>query len=65
MQISKAELQSIVKILPIGLYAKRGIKVSIEDEETSFYSPMTDEIVVSYPQILTALSKVADDSPYK
>jgi hypothetical protein len=65
MNISKAELQSIVKILPIGLYAKRGIKVSIEDEETSFYSPMTDEIVVSYPQILTALSKVADDSPYK
>ena len=65
MKIEKNELQAIVKTLPIGLYAKRGIAISIEDTDTSYYSPTTDEIVVSYPQIVTSMSKVAEDSPYK
>lgn len=65
MKIEKSELQAIVKTLPIGLYAKRGIVISIDDTDTSYYSPTTDEIVVSYPQIVTSMSKVAEDSPYK
>lgn len=65
MDISKCELQSVVKTLPIGLYIKRGLVVSIGDEDTSYYSPHTDEIVVSCPQIQLALSKIADDSPHK
>lgn len=65
MKIEKSELQAIVKTLPIGLYAKRGIAISIDDTDTSYYSPTTDEIVVSYPQIVTSMSKVAEDSPYK
>jgi hypothetical protein len=65
MEIGKSELQAIVKTLPIGLYAKRGIVIAIEDTETSYYSPNTDEIVVSYPQIVTSLKKVAEDSPFK
>ena len=65
MQISENELKAIVKTLPIGLYIKRGVAVSVGDGETSFYTPQTDEIVVSYPQIQLALSKVADNSPHK
>lgn len=65
MEIGKSELQAIVKTLPIGLYAKRGIVIAIEDTETSYYSPNTDEIVVSYPQIVTSLKKVAEDSLFK
>ena len=65
MEIAKSELQAIVKTLPIGLYAKRGIVIVIEDTDTSYYSPTTDEIVVSYPQIVTSLKKVAENSPFK
>ncbi len=65
MKIEKSELQAIVKTLPIGLYAKRGIVIAIEDTDTSYYSPTTDEIVVSYPQIVTSLKKVAEDSLFK
>ena len=65
LNISKPELQAIVRTLPIGLYIKRGVAVSIGDDKTSYYVPQTDEISVSYPQIQLALSKVADDSPHK
>lgn len=66
MEININELRSIVRTLPIGLYAKRGVIVAIgEKDDTSYYSPTTDEIVVSYPQICVALSKVPQNSPYK
>ena len=65
MDITKAELQSVLRTLPIGLYIRRGVAVTVGDEETSFYSPHTDAIEVSYPQIQLALSKVADNSPHK
>lgn len=65
MQISENELKAIVKTLPVGLYIRRGLSVAVEESETSYYSPHTDEIVVSFSQVNTALSKVADDSPHK
>lgn len=65
MQISKSELQAVVRTLPIGLYIKRGLAVSIGDDNTSYYSPHTDEIVISCPQIQLALSKLADNSPHR
>lgn len=56
MEINFAETKSIAEALPIGIYAKRRIRCSLrEDEDTSYYSPMTDEIVISYPQISVAL----------
>ena len=64
MNISKPELQSVIRTLPIGLYIKRGVAVTVGDGETSFYSPHTDAIEVSYPQIQLALSKIADNSPH-
>lgn len=65
MNISKGELEQVIKTLPIGLYIKRGLAVSVGDEDTSYYSPHTDQIVVSYPQIQLALSKIADNSPHR
>ena len=65
LNISKPELQAVIRTLPIGLYIKRGVVVSVGDGETSFYSPHTDTIEVSYPQIELAMSKIPEDSPYK
>lgn len=61
MNINFAETKAIADALPIGIYAKRRIRCSLrEGEETSFYSPMTDEIVISYDQIAQALSITPD-----
>lgn len=65
MNISKPELQAVIHTLPIGLYIRRGVAVSVGDGETSFYSPHTDTIEVSFPQIELALSKLADNSPHR
>ena len=62
MDITKNELQAVIKTLPIGLYLKRGLSVTVGDSDTSYYSPPTDEIVISFPQIQTALAKVVDKS---
>ena len=65
LNISKPELQAVIRTLPIGLYIKRGVAVSVGDGETSFYSPHTDTIEVSFPQIQLALSKIPDNDPHK
>lgn len=66
MDISMAELDRIVKTLPIGFYAKRRVVAEIgETDKTSYYSPNTDNIVISYPQICTSLSKFPNDSPHR
>ena len=62
MEINFMETKAIADALPIGIYAKRRIRCSLrEDENTSFYSPMTDEIIISYPQITCALKMTPED----
>lgn len=52
MEMTFAKCESILKTLPIGFYAGRRVETSLDGkEETSFYSPMEDKIVVSYPII--------------
>ena len=52
MEITFAKCESILKTLPIGFYAGRRIETALDEKEaTSFYSPMEDKIVVSYPII--------------
>jgi len=52
MELSFAKCESIISTLPIGFYTGRRIPVTLEKEaETSFYSPMEDKIIVSYPII--------------
>ncbi|MBR5151592.1 MAG: hypothetical protein IKW71_02020 [Elusimicrobiaceae bacterium] len=52
MEITFVKCESILKTLPIGFYAGRRIETTLDKkEDTSFYSPMEDKIVVSYPII--------------
>nr|DAG04040.1 MAG TPA: cobalamin biosynthesis protein [Myoviridae sp. ctbEa13] len=64
MNISKAQVETILKTLPIGYYIGRNIKVSLsESEECSFYDQINDEILISYQQLLRpfeAVEKVED-----
>lgn len=64
MDISKAQVETILKTLPIGYYIGRNIKVSLsESEECSFYDQINDEILISYQQLLKpfeAVEKVED-----
>ena len=61
MEITFARTEQILNTLPIGLYAGRRIRTSLsETEETSFYSPAEDEIVISYPIISHRMESVTD-----
>lgn len=61
MEMSFAKCESIINTLPIGYYAGRRVKVNLEKEvSTSFYSPMEDMIVISYPIIETRLKQAAE-----
>ena len=58
MELSFAKCESIVNSLPIGFYTGRRIPIVLErDAETSFYSPMEDKIIVSYPIIAHRMSQ--------
>ena len=59
MDISKAQVETILKTLPIGYYIGRNIKVSLsESEECSFYDQINDEILISYQQLLKPFESV-------
>lgn len=61
MELSFAKCESIVNTLPIGFYTGRRIGIEVDREaETSFYDPMNDKIVVSYPIIAHRMSQVTD-----
>lgn len=61
MELTFAKCKAIADTLPIGLYTGRRIPVEVnETEETSFYSPMEDKIVVSYPIIKFRMEQVKD-----
>lgn len=52
MKMTFAKCDSILKTLPIGFYTGRRIETTLDKKEkTSFYSPMEDKIIVSYPII--------------
>ena len=59
MIVPVAMIKSIAEGLPIGLYAKRRIPVAIDEEEpTSYYNPVSDEIVISSKIIQEGLKHV-------
>ena len=63
MELSFAKCESIVSTLPIGFYTGRRIGIEVDREaETSFYDPMNDKIVVSYPIIAHRIAQVTDGS---
>lgn len=59
MNVPIAMIKSIAEGLPIGLYAKRRIPIAIDEEEpTSYYNPVSDEIVISSKIIQEGLKHV-------
>ena len=61
MELSFAKCESIVNTLPIGFYTGRRVGISIDkDAETSFYDPMEDKIVVSYPIIAMRMKQTPE-----
>lgn len=63
MELSFAKCESIVNTLPIGFYTGRRINVKVsKDAETSYYDPMEDNIIVSYPIIAHRLKAVTEGS---
>ena len=63
MKVTFAKCDSILKTLPIGFYTGRRIETTLDEkEETSFYSPMEDKIVVSYPIIARRFDSMSEAS---
>lgn len=63
MKVSLAQVEAILKTLPIGLYALSRVETTLSaDEETSFYNPVTNSITISYPIIALGLEKVTNPS---
>lgn len=59
MNVPVAMIKTIAESLPIGLYAKRRIPVAIDEKEpTSYYNPVSDEIVISSKIIQEGLKHV-------
>lgn len=65
MDITFNEVDSIVRTLPIGLYAKRRVPCELDAEaETSYYNPAEDTIVISYPIIADSLTPIKESEEY-
>ena len=63
MELTFAKCESIVNTLPIGFYTGRRIGITLDKEtETSFYDPMEDKIVVSYPIIAHRMKAMPETS---
>lgn len=61
MELTFAKCESIVNTLPIGFYTGRRIGITLDkDAETSFYDPMEDKIVVSYPIIAMRMKQTSE-----
>lgn len=63
MELNFNEVNNILKTLPIGLYAKRRVPCSLDTKaEASYYSPIDDTIVVSFPMIADSV-KTVEETP--
>ena len=60
MTISKAQVEQILKTLPIGYYLNYDVVVKLTDEPSSNHNALTDEIHVSYPQLIEVFDKLND-----
>ena len=61
MELSFPKCESIFDTLPVGYYAGRRIGMRLDDKaKTSFYSPIDDKIVISYPIIAKRMEAVAE-----
>lgn len=57
MKLSFNEVKAITDTLPIGLYTNRRIATELGEDETSWYNPHKDIILISYNQICMGLDQ--------
>lgn len=55
------QVNEILKKQPIGYYVGRAIKTTLKNCNSSYYSLSTDEIIISYPQLIKVFAKLAAD----
>ena len=61
MELTFARCEQVLNTLPIGYYTGRRIETSLDEKApTSFYSPMEDKIVVSYPIIAERMKSMPE-----
>ena len=61
MKVEFARVNEIFKTLPIGYYIGREVKHKLaENEGTSYYDILSDEITFSYPQVVKALATLPE-----
>lgn len=62
MKILLSELEKIVKEIPISYYCGYPISITVDkDAEVSYYSPVSDSIVISLKQVNDALAMASED----
>lgn len=61
MNVSKAQVESILKTLPIGYYLHYNVNVELTDENSSNHNALTDEIHISYPQLASIFKSVNEN----
>lgn len=62
MKILLSELEKIVKEIPISYYCGYPISITVDkDADSSYYSPVSDSIVISLKQVNDALAMASDD----
>lgn len=60
MEITKFEVEKILRTLPIGYYIKRDVKVTLSDGNASYYDSMNDDITISYEMIKRVMDKLPE-----
>ena len=61
MELTFARCESIVNTLPVGFYTGRRIGITLDKSaKTSFYDPMEDKIIVSYPIIAMRMKQTPE-----
>ena len=61
MKLTQNEVNQILKILPIGYYAKTGINVECSSGNKCYFDNSNDKIVIGYDIVNLALEKVPED----
>ena len=62
MTTTKYQVEQILKTLPIGYYIGRNLEVTLDETgNASYYIPMDDKIVISYPMISDVITSMDED----
>lgn len=61
MDVSRAQVEKILKTLPIGFYLHYNVNVELTDEESSSHNALTDDIHISFSQLQRIFNEVDEN----